>query len=269
MLTYPQIDPVAFHLGPLSVNWYGLSYLFAFTVCWAILTWRIKHSPFPRGFTTDQLSDIVFYSALGTIIGGRLGYVLFYIWPDFLANPWILFQVWKGGMSFHGGLLGVFAALWFYAKKIHKSVFEITDFIVPAVPLGLGAGRIGNFINGELWGRVTDVSWGMIFPNAGPDPRHPSQLYELGLEGILLFVILWTYSIKQRPHFAVTGLFLMAYATFRFLVEFFREPDIQIGFVAFGWLTKGQLLCIPMFLLGVILFFIAYSSRRQKKWINT
>lgn len=266
MLTYPQIDPVAFHLGPLSVNWYGLSYLFAFTVCWAVLTSRIKHSSFPRGFTTEQLSDIVFYSALGTIIGGRLGYVLFYIWPDFLANPWILFQVWKGGMSFHGGLLGVFVALWFYAKKIHKSVFDITDFIVPAVPLGLGAGRIGNFINGELWGRVTDVSWGMIFPNAGPDPRHPSQLYELGLEGILLFVILWVYSIKQRPRFAVTGLFLMAYATFRFLVEFFREPDFQIGFVAFGWLTKGQLLCIPMFLLGVILFFIAY--KRQKKWTN-
>lgn len=267
MLTYPQIDPVAFQLGPLSVHWYGLSYLFAFAICWAVLSWRIKYSSFPRGFTKDQLSDMMFYGALGTILGGRLGYVFFYIWPDFLANPWILFQVWKGGMSFHGGMLGVFVALWFYAKKIHTSVFDITDFIAPAVPLGLGAGRIANFINGELWGRVTDVPWGMVFPHAGDYPRHPSQLYELGLEGILLFVILWIYSRKQRPRFAVTGLFLMLYAMFRFLVEFFREPDFQVGFVAFGWLTKGQLLSIPMFLLGVILFCIAY--KRQKKWTNT
>ena len=268
MLIYPQIDPVAFQIGPLSVHWYGLTYLFAFAACWGVLAWRIKHSPFPRGFTTDQLSDIVFYAALGTIIGGRLGYVLFYIWPDFVANPWLLFQVWKGGMSFHGGVLGVFIALWIYARKINKSVFDITDFIVPAVPLGLGAGRLGNFINGELWGRVTDVPWGMVFPHAGSEPRHPSQLYEFGLEGILLFIILWIFSRKTRPRFAVTGLFLMGYATFRFLVEFFREPDFQIGFVAFGWLTKGQLLSIPMFILGAILFSIAYT-KRQKKCSNT
>lgn len=267
MLTYPHIDPVAFHLGPLSVNWYGLSYLLGFTACWGVLTWRIKHSSFSRGFTTEQLSDMVFYAALGTIVGGRLGYMLFYAWPELVANPWLLFQVWKGGMSFHGGLLGVIAALWIYAKKINKSVFDITDFVAPAVPLGLGAGRIGNFINGELWGRVTDVPWGMVFPNAGGYARHPSQLYELALEGVLLFVILWTFSLKQRPRFAVSGLFLMAYAVFRLLVEFFREPDLQIGYVAFGWLTKGQFLSIPMFVLGVILFFIAYKG--QKKWINT
>lgn len=267
MLTYPHIDPVAFHLGPLSVNWYGLSYLLAFTACWGVLTLRIKYSSFPRGFTSDQLSDIVFYSALGTIIGGRLGYMFFYAWPDFVADPWLLFQVWKGGMSFHGGLLGVFVALWFYAKKINKSVFDITDFIAPAVPLGLGAGRVGNFINGELWGRVTDVPWGMVFPNAGVYPRHPSQLYELTLEGVVLFIILWTFSQKPRPRFAVTGLFLIGYAAFRFSVEFFREPDLQIGYVAFGWLTKGQLLSIPMFLLGITLFSIAYKG--QKKCINT
>jgi phosphatidylglycerol:prolipoprotein diacylglycerol transferase len=267
MLNYPQIDPVAFHLGPIAVHWYGLTYLFAFTACWAVLSLRIKHSSFPRGFTADQLSDIVFYSAIGTIIGGRLGYMLFYATSDLVANPWLLFKVWNGGMSFHGGLLGVFIALWLYAKKMNKSVFDITDFIAPAVPLGLGAGRVGNFINGELWGRVTDVPWGMIFPNAGIYPRHPSQLYELLLEGFLLFVILWIFSRKPRPRFAVTGLFLMCYATFRFLVEFFREPDFQIGFVAFGWLTKGQLLSIPMFLLGVVLFSIAYKG--QKKWINT
>ncbi len=268
MLTYPQIDPVAFHLGPLSVHWYGLSYLFAFIACWAVLALRIKYSSFPRGFTKEQLSDIVFYAALGVILGGRLGYVFFYIWPSFVENPWVLFQVWKGGMSFHGGLLGVFIALWFYARKIHKSIFDITDFIAPAVPLGLAAGRLGNFMNGELWGRVTDVPWAMVFPYPDSSPRHPSQLYEFGLEGVLLFIILWIYSIKPRPRFAVTGLFLMGYATFRFLVEFFREPDLQIGFVAFGWLTKGQLLSIPMFLLGIIFFFMAYKSKRQKKWIN-
>lgn len=267
MLTYPEINPVAFHLGPLSVNWYGLSYLFAFTACWGLLAWRIKYSSFPRGFTMEQLSDILFYSALGTIIGGRLGYMLFYVWSDFVANPWLLFQVWKGGMSFHGGLMGVFFALCLYAYKINKSVFDITDFILPAVPIGLGAGRIGNFINGELWGRVTEVPWAMVFPNAGGEPRHPSQLYEFLLEGIVMFVILWVFSLKPRPRLAVSGLFLVCYGSFRFFIEFFREPDREIGFVAFDWLTKGQLLSLPMFVFGIIMFSWAYT--RQKKCSST
>lgn len=267
MLTYPAIDPVAIKLGPLSVHWYGLSYLLAFAMCWGVLHWRIKHSSFSRGFTTEQLSDIVFYAALGVIIGGRLGYMLFYLWPDFIAHPFSFFEIWKGGMSFHGGLLGVLIALWFYAKKMHCSLIDITDFIAPAVPLGLGAGRIANFINAEIWGRVTEVPWGMIFPNAGPYPRHPSQLYEFFLEGIVLFVILWFFSRKPRRRYAVSGLFLIFYSIFRIFIEFFREPDAQLGFVAFGWLTKGQLLSIPMFLFGVFLFSLAYW--RQKKWINT
>lgn len=262
MLTYPDINPVAFHVGPLAVHWYGLSYLAAFTVCWGVLAARIKYSPVPRGFTAEQLSDIVFYSALGTIIGGRLGYMLFYAWSDFVANPWLIFQVWKGGMSFHGGLLGVLFALWLYALKINKSVFDMTDFIAPAVPLGLGAGRIGNFINGELWGRVTDVPWAMVFPNAGPLPRHPSQLYEFCLEGVALFTILWIFSQKSRPRYAVTGLFLICYGFFRFCVEFFREPDQQIGFMAFG-LTRGQFLSLPLLILGIVMMVWAYKRQRS------
>lgn len=263
MLNYPTIDPVAFHVGSFSVNWYGLSYLFAFTACWAVLAWRIRYSACPRGFTLEQLSDILFYSALGTIVGGRLGYMLFYAWPNVVNDPLLIFQVWKGGMSFHGGLMGVLISLWVYAYKTNQSLFDITDFIAPAVPIGLGAGRIGNFINGELWGRVTDVPWAMIFPEAGSFPRHPSQLYEFLLEGVAMFAILWWFSQKPRPRFAVSGLFLVCYGLFRFVVEFFREPDQQIGFVALGWLTKGQLLSFPLFLLGVLMMCLACA--RQKK----
>ncbi len=257
MLLYPHINPIAFHVGPVAVHWYGLMYLFGFLFGWALLALRLKLSP--RGFTLAQLSDVIFYTALGVVIGGRVGYMLFYAWPDFLADPWLLFQVWKGGMSFHGGLVGVMVALWLYGRTIGKSMGEIGDLIVPVVPIGLGAGRIGNFINGELWGRVTNVSWGMVFPNAGDLPRHPSQLYEFLLEGVLLFLILWIFSSKPRPRWAVSGVFLICYGVFRFCVEFFREPDIQIGYIAFGWVTKGQLLSLPMIIAGIIMLIWAYT----------
>jgi phosphatidylglycerol:prolipoprotein diacylglycerol transferase len=261
MLMYPQIDPVAFHLGPLSVHWYGLMYLIGFLTAWGVLSLRLKSGRV--SFTAEQLSDILFYSALGIILGGRIGYMVFYAWPELSHNPLTVFQIWKGGMSFHGGLLGVIIALTVYAKKIGKSLVDLTDFIAPAVPIGLGMGRIGNFINGELWGKTTTASWGMVFPNAGLLPRHPSQLYEFFLEGIVLFTILWLFSRKPRPRWAVSGLFLVFYGLFRFLIEFFREPDAQIGYLAFGWLTEGQLLCIPMILIGALMFGWAYCPKSQ------
>ena len=261
MLTFPTIDPVAFHIISWPIYWYGLMYLVGFFGGWLVLSLRLRFSP--RGFTQEQLSDIVFYSALGAIIGGRLGYMLFYDWPALIADPLLLLQPWKGGMSFHGGLLGVLIALFLLSRKIKKSFLELTDLIAPAVPIGLGAGRIGNFINGELWGRVTTSSLGMVFPNGGPLPRYPSQLLEFALEGILLFIILWLYSRKPRPVGAVSGLFAIGYGVFRFSIEFFREPDVQIGFVAFGWLTEGQMLSLPLILVGILLMCFAY--RKGKK----
>jgi len=266
MLHYPTINPIAFQLGPLAVHWYGLMYLVGFGLGWGVLALRIKYSRFSRGFTLNELSDIVFYIALGTIIGGRLGYMLFYARPLLFENPLTLFEVWNGGMSFHGGLIGVAIAFWLYAKQKHKAMGDVADFIAPAVPLGLAAGRIGNFINGELWGRVTDVSWAMVFPNGGPFPRHPSQLYEFFLEGVLLFFILWFFSLKPRPRWAVSGLFLVCYGCFRFFIEFFREPDVQMGFIAFGWLTEGQLLSVPMILIGFLMIIKAYKITSFKRY---
>ncbi len=257
MLMYPQIDPVAFHLGPLSVHWYGLMYLMGFFAGWAVLSTRLRRAD----FTPDQLADILFYSALGIIIGGRVGYMLFYAWPDLLYNPLSVFQIWKGGMSFHGGLLGVLIALSIYSHRIGKSLVEITDFIAPAVPIGLGLGRLGNFINGELWGKTTNVPWGVIFPNAGSLPRHPSQLYEFLLEGVLLFIILWLFSQKPKPRWAVSGVFLVFYGLFRFVIELFREPDAQIGYLAFGWVTEGQLLSLPMMVVGMLMLFWGYRRK--------
>lgn len=261
MIVYPNINPIAFHIGSFSIYWYGLMYLLGFAACWLVLAYRIQRSAFPRGFTVEQLSDIIFYAALGVIVGGRLGYMLLYAWPTLIEHPLALFKVWQGGMSFHGGLLGVIFALWLYSLKIHKSVVEITDFIAPVVPLGLAAGRIGNFINGELQGRITTMPWGMIFPNTDGLPRHPSQLYEFLLEGVTLFIILWIFSQKPRPRWATSGLFLMGYGVFRFCVEFFREPDAQIGFVALGWLTKGQLLSLPMVILGLGMLMWSYRGK--------
>ncbi|RMD70145.1 MAG: prolipoprotein diacylglyceryl transferase [Gammaproteobacteria bacterium] len=256
MLPYPRIDPVAVDLGPLKIHWYGLMYLFGFLLAWWLGKRRARRPDSP--IAPQEMGDLVFYAALGVVIGGRLGYVLFYDLPRYLEHPWAIFQIWQGGMSFHGGLLGVLAAMALYARKRGIAFFRLTDFIAPLVPIGLFFGRIGNFINGELWGKVTDLPWGMVFPHAGPFPRHPSQLYEAFLEGIVLFAVLWLYSSRPRPVMAVSGLFLLGYGTFRFLVEFVREPDPQLGYLAFGWLTMGQVLSFPMVLLGATLLFLAY-----------
>lgn len=266
MLNYPDINPIAFSLGPLAVHWYGLMYLIGFLAGWGLLSFRARKNS--RGFTSNQLSDVVFFAAIGAILGGRIGYVLFYDFEYFIANPIFLFQTWKGGMSFHGGLLGVMIALWICSNKLKKTFLELTDLIIPVVPIGLGAGRIGNFINGELWGRVTDLPWGMVFPQAGGLARHPSQLYEFLLEGVVLFLILWFFSMRDRPRGAISGLFLLLYGLFRFTIEFFREPDFQQGFVAFNWLTKGQLLSIPMIVFGMILLIFAYFHCGKKTCSN-
>ncbi len=256
MLTYPKIDPVAVKLGPLKIHWYGIMYLIAFASAWWLGVRRARRPG--SGWNPDQVSDLIFYGAMGVVLGGRLGYTLFYNFGHFLADPLSIFRIWEGGMSFHGGLLGVLVAMWLYGRKYHRRFFELTDFIAPLVPIGLAAGRLGNFINGELWGRPTDVPWAMVFPGAGPLPRHPSQLYELLLEGVLLFIIVWFYSARPRPRMAVSGVFALGYGSFRFFVEFFREPDAHIGYLAFGWLTQGQLLSVPLILLGVLLLWLAY-----------
>lgn len=262
MLTYPNIDPVAISIGPLSIHWYGLMYLVGFTLAYYLMLYRAKQPN--SGWDKEQVSDLIFYSAMGVVLGGRFGYVIFYNFSKFLDDPLWLFAVWEGGMSFHGGLLGVMAACALFARRYKKSFFSITDFGAPMVPIGLLTGRLGNFIGGELWGRVTDVPWAMVFPKGGPLPRHPSQLYEMALEGFVLFIILWFYSRKPRPAMAVSGLFLIGYGVFRFLVEFVREPDSHIGFDILGWMTRGQILCVPMIVFGAALMVFAYKQAAQK-----
>lgn len=264
MFIYPHINPIALAIGPIKIHWYGLMYIVGFFTAWALGVYRAKRPN--SGWTAEQVGDLIFYAALGAVLGGRIGYMLFYDLPDFLANPLTIFKVWQGGMAFHGGLLGVVLAIWLFGRKFHKTFAEVGDFISPLVPLGLAAGRIGNFINGELWGRVTTMPWGVLYPNAGPLPRHPSELYEFFLEGILLFTILWLYSAKPRPRGAVIGLFLIGYGTFRIIGECFRQPDIQLGFIAFDWLTMGQLLSIPMVLIGIITIIWAYRKSDQKAY---
>jgi len=258
MFIYPHINPIAFKLGPVKVHWYGIMYLVGFAAAWILALIRGKN-PYHH-LNSDQVSDLIFYGALGVVLGGRIGYMLFYDLPNFFHNPLIFFKIWDGGMSFHGGMLGVLVSLWIYSRKLKVSVFKLTDFIVPMVPIGLAAGRIGNFINGELWGRVTHVPWAMIYPQAGPQPRHPSEIYEFLLEGVLLFVIMWTYSRKPRPLMSVSGMFLLFYGSFRFFAEFFRQPDPQLGFIAFGWLTMGQLLSAPMILIGLWMLVRSYRK---------
>lgn len=257
MLVHPQFDPIAVQLGPLAIRWYGLMYLVGFALIWWIGRRRIATHP-GGVWTRKDLEDGLFYGILGTILGGRLGYVLFYKLGDYLAEPWKIFYVWEGGMSFHGGMIGVIFALWLYARIHRQDWLAVTDFIAPLVPLGLAAGRLGNFINAELWGRPTDVPWAMIFPNVDNLARHPSQLYEFALEGVALFILLWWYSSKRPPRGAVSGLFLVGYGLFRFLVEFTREPDSYLGVLALG-LTMGQWLSAPMIALGVGM--IAWSYR--------
>ncbi|MCC5794116.1 MAG: prolipoprotein diacylglyceryl transferase [Chromatiales bacterium] len=253
MLNYPDISPVAFELGPLAVRWYGLMYLVGFVLAWWLGRVRARRADSP--VTPQQVDDLIFFGALGVIIGGRLGYTLFYGFDQVLRDPLSLLRIWEGGMSFHGGLIGVLVAMALFARRIDAGFFRVTDFLAPLVPLGLAAGRIGNFINGELWGKPTDVPWGFVVDGI---TRHASQLYQAALEGIALFVVLWMFSTRRRPVMAVSGLFLAGYGLARFSVEFFRLPDAHIGYIAFGWLTMGQLLTLPMIVAGLIMLGLAW-----------
>lgn len=260
MLVHPQFDPVAVYLGPLAVRWYGLMYLLGFALFLLLGRLRIKRNT-GGGFTVSMLDDMLFYGVLGVILGGRLGHILFYQLGYYLQHPLEIFAVWQGGMSFHGGFLGVITAMALLARKYKLPWLVVTDFIAPLVPLGLGAGRIGNFINGELWGRPTNVAWGMIFPDVDSVPRHPSQLYEFALEGLAFFLVLWIYSAKPRPVGAVSAVFLIGYGVFRSFAEFFREPeDGFLGFMTLG-VSMGQWLSLPMVAAGVIM--LLWSYRRH------
>lgn len=261
MLLHPQFDPVAISLGPVSIHWYGLMYLLAFAQFILLGRRRIHQGCAP--VNREQLDDLLFYGVLGVIIGGRLGQVLFYEPAYYLANPLEILAVWKGGMSFHGGFLGVLLAMLLWSHRASLPWLRVTDFIAPLIPLGLAAGRIGNFINGELWGRIADpnLPWAMVFPQSGTlDPRHPSQLYHVALEGVLLFAILWLWTAKPRPTGAASGLFLVGYGSFRFITEFFREPDHGIFGQSYT-ISMGQWLSLPMLLLGIGLMVLAYRRK--------
>jgi phosphatidylglycerol:prolipoprotein diacylglycerol transferase len=265
MLIHPQFDPIALTLGPLSIRWYGLMYLAAFAQFWWLGRQRILAHPqlSKAGWSVTQLDDLLFYGMLGVILGGRLGQVVFYEPGYYFSHPLDILMVWKGGMSFHGGFLGVLVAMALYARKTARTWLDITDFIAPLVPLGLAFGRIGNFIYGELWGRVADpaLPWAMIFPQVDDLPRHPSQLYQAGLEGVALFVILWLYSRGTRPRGAVSGVFLIGYGSFRFIAEFFRTPDDGI-FGLSQSISMGQWLSLPMILAGIA--FVVWSGREKR-----
>ena len=263
MLVHPQFDPIAIQLGPLAIRWYGLMYLTAFALV-IVLGRRRARQQMLTGWRPSDVDDMLFFGVFGVILGGRLGYVLFYKPLYYFAHPLEIFEVWHGGMSFHGGFLGVLIALWFFARRRHKALLDVTDFVAPLCPLGLGAGRLGNFINAELVGRPTDVPWGMVFPQVDNVPRHPSQLYEFGLEGLLLFVVIWIYSSRQRPRGAVSGLFLIGYGVLRFIVEFTRAPDDFLGYLA-GGLTMGQWLSMPMIAAGVVMMLWAYQRAGKRQ----
>jgi len=262
MLRYPDIDPIAVSLGPLDIYWYGVMYGVGFGLAWWLGRLRARRADTP--VAAVQMDDILLFGAIGVIVGGRMGYALFYSEGQLLADPLSILRVWEGGMAFHGGLLGVILAMWLYAKRHRIHPLALGDFIAPLIPPGLAAGRLGNFINGELWGAPTQLPWGMVFPPLGPEPRHPSQLYQLALEGIVLFVVVWWFSRKPRPAGAVTGLFLMGYGTARFLVEFVRLPDAHIGYLAGDWLTMGQVLSAPMILAGAVLMIWALKDTHRQ-----
>ena len=249
MLVHPQFDPIAIHIGPLGIHWYGLMYLIGFLGGLWLGKWRIRNTPNPV-MTEREIDDLLFYIALGVILGGRLGYVIFYQPAHFLQHPLEIPMLWQGGMSFHGGFLGVLTAVWLFTRKYQKRWLPLMDFVAPLATIGLGAGRMGNFINGELWGKATDLPWGMVFPQVDSLPRHPSQLYEFALEGVALFLLLWIYSRKPRPVGAVSALFLIGYGASRFAVEFAREPDAFLGPLALG-MSMGQWLSLPMILVGI------------------
>lgn len=283
MVYLHTIDPIALRLGPLQVHWYGIMYLLGFLVAWWLGRQRIRQGRLP-GVDANGFGDLLFNCMLGVILGGRIGYVLFYAFPEFVANPLMLVRIWEGGMSFHGGLLGVLAASWWWSRKHKLHYFDTADFVAPLVPAGLGFGRLGNYIGGELWGKYTGGGWGVIFPHAEPTlsgvnptllqtqaasgsldmlARHPSQLYQALLEGLVLFLVLWVASRRPRPRYTIAGLFALLYGCFRFMVEFVRVPDAQMGdggYLAFGWLTMGQLLSLPLILLGL---FWLWKARSQ------
>ena len=275
-----QIDPIAIGLGPLQIHWYGIMYLLAFGLAWWLGRQRIRAGRLP-GVNEQGYGDLLFYGMIGVVLGGRFGYVLFYSFGELLRDPLMLFRIWEGGMSFHGGLLGVMAACWWWARKQGLHFFDVMDFVAPLVPPGLGFGRLGNYVGGELWGKFTQGGWGVVFPNSDLGQytgapverlrelhasgaldayaRHPSQLYQAALEGLAMFVVLWWFSSRPRPRYAVGGMFALLYGCFRFLVEFVRVPDEQLGYLAFGWLTMGQVLSLPLIALG--LFWLLLSRR--------
>ena len=262
MITHPQFDPIAFSVGPLAVRWYGLMYVVGFVAYIALGKWRARRDDW-RGVSPREVDDMLLYGVIGVILGGRLGYVLFYKPEYYLAKPLEILQVWTGGMSFHGGFLGVLVAVWLFCRFRHKSWLRTMDFIAPLVPIGLATGRLGNFINGELPGRPTTLPWGMWFPQHDPVhavARHPSQLYQFALEGVALFIVLWVYSAKPRPVGAVSGLFLVGYGAFRFIAEFARQPDDFLGLLKFN-LSMGQWLSLPMILFGLAM--MAWAYRRD------
>jgi phosphatidylglycerol:prolipoprotein diacylglycerol transferase len=260
MLTYPEIDPVIFSIGFLKIRWYGLMYVIGFVCAW-FLGRRLAAKPW-AAIRPEQVDDLVFYSMLGVILGGRLGYVLFYGLEYLKDDPLYLVRITEGGMSFHGGLLGVIGAMWLFARKIGVGVWQVLDFVAPLTPLGLFFGRVGNFINGELWGKPTDVPWAF---RVGGEVLHPSMLYEAVLEGLVLFAILWIYAARPRPVMSTSGLFLIFYGSFRFLVEFVRVPDEHLGYLAFGWVTMGQVLSLPMILVGILLFVLAVRRNTARE----
>jgi len=255
MINYPTLDPVAFSLGPLHFRWYGFMYLLGFVSAWLLARSRIRQGrqglAGGRAWTRAEFDDLATWVFLGVIVGARVGYVLFYDPFMLLEDPLELLRIWRGGMSFHGGFLGVLLAFWFFARKSKRSFLEVSDFIAPLIPPGLFFGRIGNFINAEHWGTLSNLPWAMAFPGAGPLPRHPSQLYEAALEGVVLFTVLWIVSARSRGRGMVSGLFALLYGIFRCAMELVREPDAHIGYLAFGWLTIGQLLSVPLMLVGI------------------